>query len=344
MTQEELMAMMSGPTYDSTGADDDEKSLADLRAQRGDARLEAPEPPKDPEPAKEPEPEPAKEPEKDPEPAKDPEPEPAKDSAPEPAKEPEPKEHMIPKSRYDSLRARMDQLEAKVQQTEPKKDQIDPVKDIDAKLAAIDEPMHKALADGDMAKYRELRTQERDLYSQRSEAIAERKASSVTSTTIDEQNFLRSVGLLEQNFPALDTKSESFDEGLTNQVTELVEAYIAMGNTKTDALRKAVNVMEGQIRATLPKAKEPEPAKDPEPDPAIAAAKEAERKAAAVKKGVEAAKAQPATTGKQGQDADKQGIKGGIPNPNSMTDDELDALPAETLKRMRGDFRANVRA
>jgi len=101
-----------------------------------------------------------------------------------------------------------------------------------------------------------------------------------------------------------------------DEVLELKEAFEAKGYTPASALERAV----GYVR------KEESPAGT------------VDKKKTDVEKNLKDDKKQPADINKAGKDSDKGGAKDVVPDMTNMTDEEIDALPKETLRRMRGDF------
>ena len=114
-----------------------------------------------------------------------------------------------------------------------------------------------------------------------------------------------------------DSNESNFDQDKTNEVLELRDAFITQGYMGADALQKSVDLLTGKKPAATVDEVQQQVAE--------------KKKVANTTKKIQAAESQPpAMKGKNKVDK-KVDI-------NSMSIDEFDALPAETLKRMRGDF------
>ena len=137
---------------------------------------------------------------------------------------------------------------------------------------------------------------------------------------------------MEAEYPVFDQNSEVFNQEYTNEVIDLRDAFVAKGNAPAEALQKAVNyvvktnnlgveepVAEGKSAlATKPKQNVDQVAK----------------KRKEVSKKLKAAESQPPDM--PGESSSAHGEK--VVDISSMTDDEFNALPEATLKRLRGDI------
>ena len=139
---------------------------------------------------------------------------------------------------------------------------------------------------------------------------------------------------IEADYPALDEKSEDFDQELTDDVVDKMNGYMSRERMpRSQALVKAVKyVME---RRAAPEA---EPEKDEGKKGLDRGQKTEDRKEAAVRKNLDAASRQPASTKKVGADSDKHGQTAATPDADQMTYEEFSALPDTTKAKMRGDY------
>ena len=122
----------------------------------------------------------------------------------------------------------------------------------------------------------------------------------------------------------LDPRSEDYDKDLIERVQELRYGLQQSGRyTPTQALIQALSYV-------LPADTVSEPT-----EPPVEAGNK--RQEQALKKAVDSAKKQPASAKDVGLDSDKAGMKGDI-DPSKLTVEDLENLPMETLRRLRGDF------
>ena len=120
----------------------------------------------------------------------------------------------------------------------------------------------------------------------------------------------------------LDENNAAYDKAATEEVMDLRDAFIIQGFSGADALDKAAKYV---IKPTLPTNNE-EPKKD------VVGEKIVEKKKVAnTTKKIEAAESQPPTL--KGKNKVEKKI-----DLDVLSSEEFDALPAETLRRMRGDF------
>tara|TARA_R100001510_G_scaffold15615_1_gene13054 strand:- start:177 stop:1199 length:1023 start_codon:yes stop_codon:yes gene_type:complete len=229
-----------------------------------------------------------------------------------------PKEPMIPKSRFDEVLAKQKALQKKLDEAlAPKVEDVKeaPEFDFDAKELEY----QTLLMDGENEKASKVRTEIRNAEKQQMMFEMQAKMGQ-TVTQNQEQVDLQTKALeLEAIYPELNQADPNFNQDKTNEVLELRDAYIIQGYTGADALGKAVNLIMGSTPSTETK-----------PDPVQTKIVEKKKVANTTKKLEAAEKQPPAMKGKNKVDK-KVDI-------NTMSVDEFDALPAETLRRMRGDF------
>ena len=133
---------------------------------------------------------------------------------------------------------------------------------------------------------------------------------------------------MEEAYPVFDRNSGDFNEDMTNEVVELRDAFMMKGYEAVDALSKAVKyvVKDHDLDQTQESA----------PSLAGKAQKtdEVAKKRAQVSKKLRAAEAQPPEL--PGESSSNHGEK--ALDLSTMTEEEFDALPEATLKRLRGDI------
>lgn len=228
------------------------------------------------------------------------------------------KEPMIPKSRFDEVLAKQKALQKQLDEARaPKIEDVTeaPEFDFDAKEVEY----QTLVMDGETEKATKLRSEIRA--AERQQMMFEMQAKMGQTVTQNQEmvDLQTKATELEALYPELNQANPQFDQDKTNEVLELRDAYMTQGYMGADALDKAVKLIMG---AVVPKA----PASDPVQKEIVE-----KKKIANTNKKVEAAQKQPpAMKGKNKVDQ-KVDIR-------NMSVDEFDALPAETLRRMRGDF------
>lgn len=247
------------------------------------------------------------------------------------------REATIPKSRFDEQvrkeRERAEAAERRLAEIEQQRQQVSRGADI-AKLEEDVRELRarerKALIKGDDKEAAELSEQADRLNRQIAIEQARDMSAAAKEAAREEIRWDMTIENIEKQYPALDESSEEFDQDLSDDVIDAMSGIMRRERLpRSQALVKAVQrVMER--RAPVEKPAEGKGLR--------AAAKEEDRKEAAVKKNLEAANRQPASAKKVGADSDKHGQTGSIPNAEDMTFEEFSALPEATRAKMRGDF------
>ena len=137
---------------------------------------------------------------------------------------------------------------------------------------------------------------------------------------------------LEANFPIFDAKSDEYDEAMTQEVIELRDAFIIKGENAVAALSKAAKFViseHGLVHTT-----DDAPTLAGESAPSSKSDDEVAKKRAQVARKLKAAEAQPPAL--PGESSASRGESSF--DINSLSEDEFDALPDATLKRLRGDI------
>jgi hypothetical protein len=289
---------------------------------RGDALVEEdaeadPEPEVEVEEEPETEPEPEVEPEAEADVEADPEPEPA----PEP--EPEAKGHTIPKYRFDEVNERRKAAERRNAELEAQNRANDPANAIDFDFDGKERKYAELVMDGDhdnaLALRREIRAAEQAAY----RAMAEQQSARTREATKEELQFDTTVQELNTAYPAFDPNTESYDKELVDEALDLHAGFVARGYSAAAALRKAVRyvaaandmVAAGSAPVEVPSSLDKAPA----------------AKKTNVKAKLDAATRQPPKQQGVGIAKEKK------MDLNSMSEEEFDALPEATLRRLRGD-------
>ena len=227
------------------------------------------------------------------------------------------KEPMIPKSRLDEVLAKQRALQKKLEEATNPQEVIDeaPTYDFDAKEIEYQNFILNGRTD-DAAKLRaEIREAERKSMM----FEVQTKMGQTVQQSTEVVALQKKAEELATKYSVLDETHADFNKEVTQEVLDLRDAFITQGFTGADALDKAAKYVMG-------------PYKEPEPQTSTVDKKVVEKKKVAnTKKKIEAAESQPPDL--KGKNKVEKKV-----NINNMSVDEFDALPAETLKRMRGDF------
>jgi len=235
------------------------------------------------------------------------------------------KQPMVPKSRLDEVlvkqKALKKQLDDFAKAEEAKKAQVP-----DFDFTAKESEYQQLVLDGESQKATEMREEIRN--AERAHFMSELEAKmGQTVQQSQEMTELQQKALeIQEQFPVLDENSANFDEELQGEVLSLRDAFIAQGYTPGDALARGVEY-------TLA-AKKPELLASEQPSTNTVKKTQELKNKQKVSKKLEAADSQPpALQGESTANKPSNSI-----DINKLSDQEFNALPEETLRRMRGDF------
>ena len=240
----------------------------------------------------------------------------------------EPKKHMVPKERLDAVLAKQKalqkQLEELQSQNTPVENAPEPY-DYDTKEAEYQE----FILDGETAKATALRKEMRAAEKAEIQFEMEQKMGQTVEHSQQATVLQQAAAELESTFPVFDQHSETFNADATQEVVDLRDAFITQGYQPVDALSKAANfVIKDHGFA------------DAAPESALAApavtkpVDEVAKKRANNQKKLKAAQSQPPEI--PGESSSSHGEV--AQDMSTLTEEEFNALPAATLKRMRGDI------
>lgn len=247
------------------------------------------------------------------------------------------RETTIPKSRFDEQvrkeRERADAAERRLAEIEQQRQQVSRGADItkmEDDVRELRAAERKALIAGNDKEAAELSEKADRL----NRAIAIEQARDMTAaakeSAREEIRWDMTVESIEKQYPALDESAEEFDQDLSDDVIDAMNGIMRRERLpRSQALIRAVErVMERN--------KAPEAAAENKSLRTLD--KEEGRKESAVKKNLDAANRQPASTKKAGADSDKHGQNTSVPNAADMSYEEFEALPDATKAKMRGDY------
>ena len=236
------------------------------------------------------------------------------------------KKPMVPKARLDEVLAKQKALQK----------QLDDMKE--AQAPAEDAPeefdfdkgeleYQQLVLDGEAEKAAALRQQTRKSEREQIAYEMRKEMGNTVSQNAQETALATAAKELEEAFPVFDHNSEVFDQDLTQEVVGLRDAFITQGYEAVDALSKAVNfvVKSNDLEAESE-------------TPSLAATKNtqnvADKKRKEVSRKLKAAESQPPEM--PGESSSARGEQ--AVNLGNLTEDEFNALPDATLKRLRGDL------
>lgn len=231
---------------------------------------------------------------------------------------------MIPKSRLDEVLTQNKALKKRIEQSEKAQKEIEETPetyDFDTK----ETDYMNAVLDGDETKAKtirkEIRQAERShLESELTRDIEQRVTRNSTETAIQD-----AASTIEEAFPIFDANSSDFNEELTTEVNKYMTGFIQSGQNPVEALEEATTYVlskHNMIDNTS------------ETTPVLGNTNKVASKKAQISKKLRAAESQPPEL-----PGESSANKGEQPyDINTMTEEEFNALPAATLKRIRGDI------
>jgi hypothetical protein len=233
----------------------------------------------------------------------------------EPANEGLSKEPMIPKSRFDEVLAKQKALQKKLEEaTMPQIEDVKEAPNFNFEEKEIE--YQNAVLDGETEKATSVRSEIRQAEKQQMMFEVQTKMGQTMNQTNEMQELQSKAQEIQNNFPMLDENHASYDETKATEVMELRDAYMIQGYAGANALQKATDVLMGQTK---------------QPSNTVQKKVTEKKQVANTKKKIEAAESQPPAMKGQRKTEKKVDL-------NVLSTEEFDALPEETLKRMRGDF------
>ena len=234
----------------------------------------------------------------------------------------EAKKHMIPKRRLDDVVAK--QRKAEQESAELRKELAEALAKAQAipavDIRALSKQRNEAVLDGDLDKAAEIDEQ---IHASTQQGKAESIDMEALEARVEAKMELKStLASVFEEYPQLDTDSDSFDEDLNAEALVFQSAYLNQGYLPAEAVRRAANAAIRVVRPELLTATEA---------PKVAA----KARTTNVKGNVDASNAQPPKMN-QGESGGKTSSE--MIDINKLTDEEFDALPEATRARMRGDL------
>lgn len=242
----------------------------------------------------------------------------------------EPKKPMVPKSRLDevltkqkALQKQLDDLKAAQKPAEDAPEEYD--------FSAKEMEYQNAVLDGEAEKAASLRAEIRKAERAQIEYEMNQKMTDAVSQNQMATALQQAASTLEAEFPVFDQKSDQYNEAMTNEVIDLRDAFIVKGENAVAALSKAAKYVINEYGLVDNTPTTPALASEAAPKKNI---DEVSKKRAEVSRKLKVADSQPPELA--GEGAATRGEK--AIDLSSLSEEEFDALPEATLKRLRGDI------
>jgi len=226
------------------------------------------------------------------------------------------KEPMIPKSRFDEVLAKQKALQKQLQEATNPVETVDKAPEYDFSTKEIEYQEH--ILNGEAEKAAALRAEIRDAERQTMLFEVQERMGQTVQQSTEAVALQNKAAELQAAFPQLDETSATYDAGLTQEVMDLRDAFMIQGFSGSDALEKAASYVV-----------KPEP--EVQAAPVVSQKVTQQKKVANTTKKLQAAESQPPALKGKNKVEKKVDV-------DLLSSDEFNALPDETLRRMRGDF------
>ena len=234
---------------------------------------------------------------------------------------------MVPKARLDEVLAKQKALQKQLDEVNAanaKSEEAPESYDFDAKEVEYQNMVLDGETNKAVALRREIRKAER--------ADLEFEMRQEMSQTVNQDRQMtalqQAANAMEEAYPVFNRDSESYNEEYTNEVVELRDMFMQRGYEAVDALSKAVKYVVKDYDLGEVEAEAPSLAGTPKKSDELA------KKRAQISKKLKAADAQPPEL--PGESSSLHGER--ALDVSAMTEEEFNALPEATLKRLRGDI------
>lgn len=241
---------------------------------------------------------------------------------------------MIPKARFDEVQHKAREREAELQRRldaaqarEKQETTNENVQSLEEALDKLDTQYAELLLEGETEKANAVRKEWRQKQNDLFDIRLEQRSSLASQQAIESMRFDRQLAEYEVKFPVINPDSESFNQGVADEVADLMSAFEGKGWNAVAALNKA-------IKYVIPETTGGEQAEAPKLDPEMVRTK---RNVRARKKVAEVAEKSPPDIIDKGRDSDKVGTGDGLPDVTKMTPDQFAELSEAQLRKLRGD-------
>jgi len=233
---------------------------------------------------------------------------------------------MVPKSRLDEVLAKQKALQKQLDDLQTAKvEAVTEAPEYD--FVAKEAEYQQFVLDGESEKAMAVRTETRNAEKHQIIFEVQQTTAQNIQQSTEAQSLQAKATELEAQYPIFDINSAEHDPDLLKEALDLRDAFMIQGYDGAYALEKAVSTT-----LTL---KKPEllQTEAPKVDPKVAELNK-KKQTAKVSAKIEASQQQPPAM--NGEGAAQRGDK--PVDLNKLSEKEFNALPEETLKRLRGDF------
>lgn len=161
----------------------------------------------------------------------------------------------IPKARFDEAvskeRSRADAAEQRIQEMEDQmrransKPDMPSIAEVRSAIAQIEDKYEEALVDGDREEARKLRGQLNELRDYQRAEEQRSYASNAQVNAVESSRYDRTLIEVEASYAALNPDSDAFDREATEEVAQLVNAFVGQGVARATALTRAARYVLG---------------------------------------------------------------------------------------------------
>ncbi len=248
----------------------------------------------------------------------------------EPEPEAKKKQPMVPKSRLDEV---LEKVRQQQKQLDDLKQQQEVVENAPEPYAFDEKELEyqQHVLDGESDKAAALRKEIRNAERAQLEYDMEQKMGQKVVQNQQEIALAQAANEMEKNFPVFDQNSADFNAEYTQEVVELRDAFIIQGLDAVTALTKATDFVVKDRNLVVDDDATPALAKTQSPK---AEKTDDTKKRREVSRKLKAAESQPPDM--PGESSASRGEES--VNLNNLTEEEFNALPDATLKRLRGDL------
>lgn len=235
---------------------------------------------------------------------------------------------MVPKHRLDETLAKLRLAQERLNHLDSKPETEASNNEPEFDFTAAELNYQEALMDGRNEDAAKLRADMRDAEREALRKEVEKTVRVAGSTTRVEDAMKTAASEIEALYPQLDETNEAFSRECLDEVTSLRDAFIIKGTQPLIALQNAVRFVV-QDRGLTPAVDEAPQSEATKKNDELS-----QRRKSTIKDKLRAADKQPPEldgSGNRGRDVPEVDI-------SKMSDDEFNALPEATLKRLQGDF------
>lgn len=268
----------------------------------------------------------------------------AGDSPSEPVEGEAPKKIMVPKDRLDQEISRRRQLEEQLRAVQGQQGTDTPEQTVE-KLEALDidfgedpKKMFDKILDGNLDEANDIFGQLIQKAATTAAKAGYTQARSEMEQVVNNVNDTRSeaqvIADFEDNYALFRPGDDGFNQDAVNDTVAMAKGFVAAGMSGAAAMQKAGDMTIKLMGAKADNYEAEAPAPTPAPAPAPAAEPPpAPRSPQDVDRNVQAQQQQPPSTQGRNNPPPPE-----LPDITQLSQDELEALPEATLKRLRGDY------